>query len=586
MADSQAAAAPDFRALFEGAPGLYLALRPDLTIAAVTDAYLKATMTARADILGRGIFEVFPDNPDDRRATGTRNLRESLGRVSREKRPDTMAVQKYDIRRPEAEGGGFEERHWSPVNSPLLGPDGELRFIIHRVEDVTEFVRLKSRTGAGGADEEKLRARIEEVEAEVYLRAQEVQEANRRLAESHAELEKRVEERTAELAAANAKLLQAQKLEAVGRLAGGIAHDFNNILTAISGYAHFLLNDIPPGDARREDVQEILRSGERAAALTRQLLVFSRQQVLLEKVLDPVRVLSDMEKLIRRLIGEDVILSLRTGAEVSRIKADQGQVEQVIMNLVVNARDAMPRGGKLVLEAADVMLGEEYARTHPGVAPGPYVMLAVSDTGCGMTPEVQARIFEPFFTTKEDGKGTGLGLATVYGIVKKSRGSVFVYSEPGGGSTFKVYFPAVRDPADSARVSEAVVPAARGWETVLLVEDDELVRKFVHRALAKNGYSVLAAENPSEGLRVCREFRDSIHLLLTDVVMPGMRGDELAARIRAERPGVSVLYMSGYTEMGMLQSGPETPRLSFVQKPIEPDQLAREVRRVLDGGGQ
>ena len=491
-----------------------------------------------------------------------------------------MAVQKYDIRR--AEDGAFEERHWSPVNIPVLGRDGEAAYIIHRVEDVTEFVALKRRGAELGAIEGMLRARIEEKEAEVYLRAQEVQEANRRLEAAYGELEERVRERTEELAAANAKLLQAQKLEAVGRLAGGIAHDFNNILTAISGYAHFLTEALGPDDPKRADAEEILKAGQRAAGLTRQLLIFSRQQVLQMRVFDPDKVVRDMEKLIRRLIGEDILLSVHTAPDLGRIKADPGQLEQVIMNLVVNSRDAMPRGGRLSIETALVELDAEYARAHPEVRAGPHVMVAVSDTGVGMKPEVLARVFEPFFTTKEQGKGTGLGLATVYGIVKQSGGSVFVYSEPGQGSVFKLYFPLAAEEAEEARADAPAPVPARGWETVLVAEDDELVRKFVRRVLEQNGYRVLAAEAPKGALEAAREFDGDIHLLVTDLVMPGMRGDELARRLAAERPGIRTLYIVS-SEVGLVQADLAALGENFVQKPWT--RLAgRKAREVLDGG--
>ncbi len=574
---------PDFQALFESAPGSYLVLTPDerFTIVAVSDAYLRATMTRRPEILGRGLFEVFPDNPDDPKATGTRNLRASLGRVLQKGVPDTMAVQKYDIRRPEAEGGGFEERHWSPVNTPVFGPGGEIRYIIHRVEDVTEFVFLKRQGSEQTKLTEELKARAEQMEAEVFLRAQEVQEANRRLQQAHDELELRVAERTSELMKTQAQLVQAQKMEAVGRLAGGIAHDFNNLLTAISGYSDFLLGALGPDDPKRADVEDIKKAGQRAASLTRQLLAFSRQQILEPRVLDVNVVVSDTEKMLRRLIGEDITLSTSLAEDVSRIKADAGQITQVLMNLVVNSRDAMPQGGKITIETADVELGEDYCREHVEVRPGPYVMIAVSDNGSGMEPKVLSRIFEPFFTTKEQGKGTGLGLSTVYGIVKQSGGSIFVYSEPGKGSTFKVYLPAVSGSPEPAHAGPAV-RSLSGTETVLLVEDDEMVRKFVYRALVEHGYTVLKAETPEAALEISRKHKGEIDLLLTDVVMPHMHGAELARRVTAARPRSRVVYMSGYTDRAVVEQDLLAKGTAFLQKPLTLEALTRKLREVLD----
>ncbi len=594
---------PDFRILFESAPGLYLVLATDFTIVAVSDAYLHATMTRREEIVGRGLFDVFPDNPDDPAATGVANLKASLDRALAHGRPDAMAVQKYDIRRPESEGGAFEERHWSPVNSPVFDERGEVAYIIHRVEDVTEFVRLKQEGSEERKIAEELRTRAGMMEAEIYRRAQEIQDANRRLRDLHADLERRVEARTADLKRANEELQweiserqkteealrrseeqlrQAQKLEAIGRLAGGIAHDFNNLLTVILSYSEVLLELIGPERPMRAEVEEIQRAGVRAADLTRQLLAFSRQQVFDPAVLDLNQVLTGVHKMLTRVLGEDIELTMLLAPHLGWVKADQGQIEQVVMNLAVNARDAMPDGGKLTIETANVELDEDYARGHLEVSPGPYVLLAVSDTGIGMDRATQARVFEPFFTTKERGKGTGLGLATVFGIVKQSGGSVWIYSEPGAGATFKIYLPQIESPEAMARPAALSAAIPRGSETILLAEDEDQVRAVARGILQRAGYHVLEARTPGEALLISEQHPVGIDLLLTDVIMPKMNGRELAERIVSMRPGIKVLFMSGYTDDVILHHGVLDSGVAFMQKPLTPDSLTRKVRQVLD----
>ncbi len=375
---------------------------------------------------------------------------------------------------------------------------------------------------------------------------------------------------------------QAQKMEAVGRLAGGVAHDFNNLLTAIFGYADLLAEELPPDHPGREDLQEIRTAATRASALTRQLLAFSRQQVLQPIVLNLNDVVENIEKMLHRLLGEDVALEAHLAADLGNVKADPGQVEQVIMNLAVNARDAMPTGGKLTIETANTDLGEGYAEQHQAVVPGPYVMLAVSDTGNGMDETVKAKIFEPFFTTKEAGKGTGLGLATVYGIVKQSGGYIWLYSEPGQGATFKIYLPLVDAPRDAPVQAPALAGTVAGTETVLVSEDDALVLPLATELLTKLGYRVLAARHSTEALAVAHGHQGDIHLLVSDVVMPGGGGFQLAQQLLAERPGMKVLYMSGYTDEAVVRHGLLARGTNFLQKPFTPAVLARKVREVLD----
>jgi nitrogen-specific signal transduction histidine kinase/ActR/RegA family two-component response regulator len=377
------------------------------------------------------------------------------------------------------------------------------------------------------------------------------------------------------------QLLQSQKMEAIGRLAGGVAHDFNNVLTAIMGYSELLLRGTGSEESRRRNTEQIKKAAERAASLTSQLLAFSRRQVLTMRVLDLNDVVAVLEPMLRRLIGEDIALVTVPGRALERTKADVGQIEQVIMNLVVNARDAMPRGGTLTIETTNVELDQAYMDRHGLVPPGAYVKLAVSDTGCGMDAETQSHIFEPFFTTKEPGKGTGLGLSTVYGVIKQSGGYIWVYSEPGQGTTFKVYLPRV-DEAVTAIAPHAVsAESPRGTETVLLVEDDEGVRELAGGALERSGYSVLMACGGEEALLLSGRHAGAIHLLVTDVVMPGIGGRELAERLVPLRPDMKVLYMSGYTDDAVVRYGVLVEEAAYLQKPFTPDVLLQRVRQML-----
>ena len=378
------------------------------------------------------------------------------------------------------------------------------------------------------------------------------------------------------------QLRQAGKMEAVGQLAGGVAHDFNNILTAILGYADLLTADLPSDDRRREDVDEIRKAAQRAAALTRQLLAFSRKQVLEPRVLGLNALVDNMDKMLRPILGENVALRAVPAADLHAVRADPNQLEQVILNLAINARDAMPKGGKLTIETANVELDAEYAARHASVVPGRYVMLAVSDTGTGMDATTQKRIFEPFFTTKDPGRGTGLGLATVYGIVKQSGGTIWVYSEVGKGTTFKIYLPAVDVPAEELGLATAPAHLA-GVETILLVEDDEQLLHLAHRALEAKGYTVLAADRGAAALEIARRHQGPIHLLLTDVTIPDMDGPALAAALRKERGSeLRLLYMSGYADQAIVRHGVLDADVAYLPKPFTTEAIARRVREVLD----
>jgi len=378
------------------------------------------------------------------------------------------------------------------------------------------------------------------------------------------------------------QLRQSQKMDAIGQLAGGVAHDFNNLLTVITGYSELSLRRMAADDPLRKNIEGITKAGVRAAGLTRQLLAFSRRQMLQAKVLDLNSVVREMDAMLQRLIGEDMDLVTLLQPSLGQIKADPGQLEQVLLNLVVNARDAMPDGGKITIETSQTYLDEPYAREHVAVQPGRYVVLTVSDSGIGMDAETQKRIFDPFFTTKEVGKGTGLGLSTVYGIVKQSEGSIWVYSELGTGTTFKVYLPRVDEVGESKEFAGDSRSVPGGSETILLVEDEDLLRSLAVQILEEFGYAVITAANGEEGLRICKEFEGRIDLVISDVVMPRMSGRELAEHIAVLRPETRVLFMSGYTDDAIVRHGILEEDMAFIQKPFLPEALARKARELLD----
>jgi signal transduction histidine kinase/CheY-like chemotaxis protein len=414
--------------------------------------------------------------------------------------------------------------------------------------------------------------------------AREIQE--RRAAEEQVhrineELEVRVARRAAEHRALEDQLLQSQKMEAVGRLAGGVAHDFNNLLTVILGYNEMLRDHVRRDATALEYADEVLHAAERASSLTNQLLAFSRRQVAVPRVVDLNEIVRGIDKMLRRIIGEDVQLETDLSPEIPAVKVDPSQIDQVIMNLAVNSRDAMPDGGKLAIETQAVEVTKEFADSHIGVEAGPYVMLKVSDTGIGMDASTKARLFEPFFTTKDKSKGTGLGLSIVYGIVKQNGGEILVQSEPGEGAAFEIYLPAILAPTEAASRPGAEVAAQPATETILLVEDDPQVRNLTRTMLTHMGYHVLGAESAEEALGIAARHQGPLDLVLTDVVMPRMKGTDLADQIQSERPGLRVLYMSGYTDSGAVEQVMLTDRSLFIQKPFTAAALSRKVREAL-----
>ncbi|MGW8323038.1 MAG: ATP-binding protein, partial [Thermodesulfobacteriota bacterium] len=389
---------------------------------------------------------------------------------------------------------------------------------------------------------------------------------------------KQAEEQRAKL---ETELRQSQKMDAIGRLAGGISHDINNLLTAISVSVDLMLMDIVENDPLSRECEEIKKAVEQATSMTSHLLAFSSKQMLEPKVMDLNEVVRRMQGMLRRLIGEHIVLEALLDRDTGRVRADSGQLEQVLMNLALNARDAMPQGGKLTIKTAEVTLGKEYAREHIDAEPGPYAMLAVSDTGRGMDEETQSHIFEPFFTTKEAGRGTGLGLSTVFGVVKQSKGRISVSSEPGRGTTFTIYLPSVPDRPEAEKARQAQPETLRGTETVLLVEDEQMVRRAVRDVLQRNGYSVLVASNAGEALLISEQHTGFIHLLVTDVIMPRMSGPDLVERLDPWHPEMKVLYVSGYTDNAIAEHGVLDPGVALLQKPFSVESLLQKVRQVL-----
>lgn len=676
---------PNYAAALDAAPASFLLLYPDFRIAGATDAYLAATMTARNDIIGRGLFDVFPDNPNDPAADGVRNLRASLDRVLASKKPDRMALQKYDVPRPESAGGAFEERYWSPVNTPVIAADGSVELIIHWVEDVTEFVLLKKQMQRErDAREKELRSREHTgTPADQPFLRHEAVEANKRLIESerryrfladavpqliwtadqdgqfdyfnarwltytgrtfeqlrgdgwhtvihvddlprtiaswhHAREaggEFHIEHRVCshdgswrwmltlalpyrdasghisqwfgsttdihERVEGEEKMRAAQRLQAVGTLAGGMAHEVNNMMTAVLGFGELVTTALGVDHPQRPDVDEMIRAGVRAAQVTRQLLAFSRQQVLKPAVVDVGLIVNELGALLRRLAGSDRRLDIKSPPYPVRVVADRGQLEQVLINLAANARDATHTNGIIAIETEAVSLDQETLRLHreEGLAAGQYVRLTVRDDGEGMAPDTVARAFEPFFTTKAVGHGTGLGLSMVYGIAKQSGGYAHIESTPGAGAAVSVYLPLVDAEATISAEGQA---ASRGrGERILVVEDETVVRSLARRGLEAAGYTVYQAPNGAAALQFLSTKSGMIDLVLTDVVMPNMNGRQLAEAIAKQHPGLPLLFMSGYSGDEISRRGLMVLGASFIQKPFTLEALASAVRQRLD----
>jgi PAS domain S-box-containing protein len=667
---------PDFRAVFESVPADYLLLDADLTIVGVSDAYLAATMTTREGILGQPLFAVFPDNPGDPRADGVRNLRASLQRVLASHRPDRMPLQKYDIARPD---GVFEERWWSPLNTPILGPDGEVRHILHWVEDVTELVRLRglvaeqrrsqpaptNGTAAGpgsflrseaieatrrlGESERRYRflsdafpqllwsadpdggidwvnARWEEytghspdaARGEAWAAALHPEERERvlsgwreavRTGAERYQVEHRlrsaggawrwmltsaVPDRDAggrirtwlgittdihERVLAEEQIRQTQRLQSVGQLAGGMAHEVNNMMSVVMGYGELLLQHLGPDDPMRRDIEEMVKAGARSAAITRQLLAFSRQQVLRPSVLDVGAVVAELAPMLQRVLGSDRRLEVVPAPHEARAVVDRTQLDQVLVNLVANARDATASNGVVVIEVRDLELTAADLDPMEGL-PGRWVRLCVRDDGAGMPPEVLARVFEPFFTTKPTDRGTGLGLSMVHGVVRQSGGFIRLTSAPGEGTAVAIHLPLVAEALTP--VPEETAAGRGAAERILVVEDESVVRSLVRRALEEAGYEVYQAPNGAAALEYVVANPGQIDLVLSDVVMPRMNGLELTARLREQAPRLPVLLMSGYSTEEVERRGGAESGVTILSKPITPATLTAAVRLRLD----
>lgn len=548
----------DARRWFEGSGSACAVILPNTwRVVMVTERYLELSRQSREVALSSGFFEIWTVRsqvPCSREA-----LLASF--------EQSLSLQEPSVRLLSVLEDEHGDAHcWLSRATPIVDASGRVSQLVHVLEGPFR---------TAGMDSAQI---VAELDAQARRRAFELEQTSERLLKETAEHLKT----DRALKRSEDQLRQAQKLDALGRLAGGIAHDFNNLLSVMLGYSSSLFTDAGLTPSVRSQIGEIKTAAERAADLTMQLLAFSRGQVLEPQIVDFNVALSRVEKMLKRLVGEDVELRLVLNRYIGRVRVDAGQLEQVVMNLVINARDAMPTGGSLSIETDNVDLDEQYARDHLGTTPGRYVMLSVSDTGCGMDKATQTRIFEPFFTTKEPGKGTGLGLATAFGIIKQSGGSIWVYSELGRGSSFKVYLPRVDAEAQAEKGSVETGDGPRGEETILLVEDDPQVRRLACSVLRRGGYDVIEAAAADDALRWSESSERRLHLIVTDVVMPKMSGRVLAEELVFRIPGLKVLYMSGYTDDAVLRHGIVESGAAFLQKPLTPATLLRKVREVLD----
>ncbi len=558
---------PDFRALFERASGCCLVLAADLTILAVSDGYARAAMIARAGLVGRSIFDLAPDDPQDPAASEGGALRQSLQRVLTLKRPDAMAPQKRVVPRPMTEGGGFEERSWSTVNTPILDAEGEVRWIIHSAADVTELVSMRAEA-----------VRLETLLAEQQRAAERLHATNQLLARRLDELGHRQGARDQ----AAAQRADAEKLAAMGALAGSIAHDFNNLLGIIIGNLEMLREHADSGAPGLELAQEAHDAALRGVALAQRLLAYGRHQPLRPARLELNNVVAALARRLGRELGASVQVTLELEPGGWPVMADQAQLEAAVGHLVANAREAMELGGRLILGTRNLHLDADYVGEHPGVRPGDYVLIEVSDTGSGMPREVARRAFEPFFTTKERGAGAGLGLSAVLGFATQSGGHAEIASEVGVGTTVRLYLP--RLGAEAVPVEPAATADEGGGETVLVVEDDAAMRRVAMRQLYELGYRVLEAERPATALRLLET--ESVDLLFTDIVTPGsIDGIALARTAAARWPALKILLTSGFPQ-ARRDERVEINGFRLLCKPYRRDELARTLREVLGGAGQ
>jgi PAS domain S-box-containing protein len=707
---------PNFQLIFENIPDLYLILSPSFKIVAVSDAYLKATMTKREEILGIGIFEVFPDNPNDPKATGVSNLQASLNRVVQNKVADTMAVQKYDIRCPLSETGKFEERYWSPINLPVLNKDNELVYIIHRVEDVTEFIRLKEQRFNQDKLTQELRNKAEEMEAEIYLRAQQLQEANKELRKIHEELEYRVQERTAELSQANtllekqmaelkraesyireqsalldktqdaiivqdlagyvvfwnkgaeclygwkateatgktaedllyttetqrisannvaalvkqqrewngeltqttkegkeitvesrwtlvlddegkpkanliintditekkiqaAQFLRTQRMESIGTLAGGIAHDLNNILAPILMGLYVLSKKLPDGQSK-QIIETLEQNAKRGADMVKQVLSFARGVEGEHVLVQPKHLIIDLEKMLKHTFPKSIAVRALLTDDLATVKGDATQLYQVLMNLCVNARDAMPQGGNLTIETTNTQIDDHYAYMNPDASVGKFVLIKVTDTGLGMSPETSRKIFEPFFTTKELGKGTGLGLSTSLAIIKSHKGFINVYSELGKGTEFKLYLPIAKEETEHLQNNPETSETFKGQgELILVIDDEESIRNITRVILEAYGYKVIVATDGMDAIATYANNKATIQLVITDMMMPTLDGHTTIKILRKVNVNLKIISTSGFMRNNTNNEDLEVN--AFLAKPYTAEALLKTVYDVL-----